>query len=71
MVDRRWQPFGHHDVIVKSYKVIIPRDIYQKIDFWTYHTTSKFHCYCLHILEVTVAECASPGLKRSQKARSA
>ena len=51
IADPRWRLFGHHDVIFTSYDVIIPRDVYKKIDFQTYYIPSKF----LNILEV--AEC--------------
>ncbi len=33
VADPRWQLFWHQDVIVTWYDVIIPRDIYQEIDF--------------------------------------
>ncbi len=54
------------------------RDVYQKLDFWTYYISSKFYCDCLNILELTKRGGGGggggrggeilPGLKRSKKA---
>ena len=51
--DGGWRLFGHYVIIVTRYDVIIPRDVYQKIDVQTYYTPSKFLCHCSNILEVT------------------
>ena len=53
MADPRWRLFWHHDVIVTWCDVITARDVYKKIDFWTYYIFCKFYCDCLNILEVT------------------
>ena len=42
--DPRWQLFWHHDVIVLWCDIIIPPNLYQKRDFWTYYCSHKFHC---------------------------
>ena len=40
--DGGWRLFGHYVIIVTRYDVIIPRDVYQKIDVQTYYIPSKF-----------------------------
>ena len=39
--------------LFRNHDVIIPRVVYQKMDFRTYFIPSKFHCHCLNILKVT------------------
>ena len=48
----RWGLFGHHDVIVTWCDVITQRDMYQKIDFWTYYILCQFHCQGFNFLKV-------------------
>lgn len=58
--DGGWRLFGHYVIIVTRYDVIIPRDVYQKIDVQTYYLPSKFHCHCSSILELRRGESAPP-----------
>ena len=51
--DGGWRLFAHYVIIVTRCDVIIPRDVYQKIDVQTYYIPSKFHCHFSNILEVT------------------
>ncbi len=48
----RWRLFWNYDVIVTWCDVIIPRDVYQKIDVRTCYISYKFYCDCFNILEV-------------------
>ena len=52
MADPRWWLLWHHGVIVMWSDVIIPCDVYQKIDFQTYYIPAKFHCDCLLLILV-------------------
>ena len=65
--DGGWRLFAHYVIIVTRCDVIIPRDVYQKIDVQTYYIPSKFHCHCSNILEVTEGgegRIRTPGLNR-------